>query len=148
MSGNETGKRYLEADVLTASPLRLVVIVCDFGIDCLNKAAGAAESPDGEGKLEEFTRLTGKARDALLELMGALAPERSPQMAGNLLALYGYFFRRITEARAKVEAAPLKEVAKLWSSLRDAWADVLKSGEEGKAHAEAGEAGRFVSVTG
>ncbi|MBN1809269.1 MAG: flagellar protein FliS [Planctomycetes bacterium] len=144
MCENEAGRSYMEADIRTAGPLRLVVLVCDIGIDHLRRAAGNTAVADRD----EFVAHTGKAREALMELMEALAPEKCPAVAGNLLALYGYFFRRITEARVDLDAEPLKEVMKLWSELRDGWNQLLEQGLAGSATAGAMETGKVVSVTG
>ena len=146
MSRNEAGKNYLEAEVRTASPVRLVVLVCDFGIDRLKRAVEAMKSDPP--KPEEFLVHTGKAREAVTELMSAVTPERAPEISNNLIALYGYFFKKITNARAGSDAAPLEEVIRLWEQLREGWAIILKQGVSGPVGTDAKGAGKLVSVTG
>ena len=148
MCANEAGRNYLEADIRTASPLRLVVLVCDLGIDHLNKAVDALQ-PDVDR--DAFVEHSGKARDALVELMGALAPEKSPEIACSLLGLYGYFFRRITDTRLEPAPEPLKDVIRLWSELRDGWQELLRRGTADTSDTSdtvRKQSGRLVFLTG
>jgi len=147
VSGDEASKNYLEADVSTANPLRLVILVCDFGLDQLKRAVVLLENDSGNNRCE-FLDTTFKARQALLELMGSLRPDKSPEIAGNLLNLYGYFFRQLTDARIKTDAVPLKEIIKLWGELRDGWHQVLQNGSTGISEKDGQNTVQLVSVTG
>jgi len=75
-------------------------------------------------------------------------PEKAPEISKNLIALYSYFFKKITDARTGSDAAPLEEVIRLWGQLREGWAAIMKQGVNGPPGADAKGTGRLVSVTG
>ena len=137
-------QRYLEAEVRTASPLRLVLITYDVALSSLARAA--ALDPARERFL--YVDALSRAQQALLTLMEGLDFARSPELAGQLARLYGYFYRRLAEALADDDRGALEEVRNRLSELREAWQELLERGLDGSARQAPREEGRLLSVTG
>lgn len=135
-------RRYMEADLKTASPLRLLLAVYDIAIDALNRAQAA-----GRGD-RQFEDAGITAQQALLTLLEALDHSKSPELAGRLAALYGYWHRRLVEARLDGDTAAVSEVQNGLLELRAAWRQLHDRGVgEAVRHLQA-ETGRAVSITG
>ncbi|NPV87550.1 MAG: flagellar protein FliS [Anaerolineae bacterium] len=92
--------QYKQADVMNASPIRLVVMAYDLAIT-------SCEREDFETAVKAIIAL----RDAL--------DYDYPEVAGGLLALYNYLLDQL-------RARDFVQVKNLLSELREAWATVEK----------------------
>ncbi len=111
--------RYLEVQVATASPERLV-LMCLEG--CLRFIRGAREAL-GEGRKEEAHRLILRAQEIVAELKGSLDLEYG-ELPRRLYALYEFLQERLVEANIRKEAGLLEEAERVLVPLRDAWREV------------------------
>lgn len=138
-------QKYVEADVGTASPLRLVLMVYDIAVSNLAKAK--ALDPEKAGA--EFIDAIGKAQEAILTLLESLDGSKSPQLVSSLSRLYGYFYGRLTDALTNRDLAAIEEVRLRLSELRSAWQELMEKGlGEVSRSASADTEGRIVSITG
>ncbi|MDH7577278.1 MAG: flagellar export chaperone FliS [Bacillota bacterium] len=113
--------QYRQAQVLTAPPERLVLMLYDGAIRFLDEARAALNARDTARVHERVTRV----QDILTELMATL--DFSYEISGNLYRLYEYLHGRLVQANLKKEAAPLDEVQRLLRELCDTWTQALIS---------------------
>ncbi len=78
---------------MTASPVKLVVIVFDHLLANLHRARLAIDAKRIEARIEA----AGKARDAVLELLASTDVERGGELAQNLRSLYVFMFGELAE---------------------------------------------------
>lgn len=117
MNKGHTGYRaYLQNQIQTAPPDKLVVMLYD---GALRFIAGAVQAMEVQQKSEAHNRLV-RAQAIIAELMTTLNMEAG-EIAGNLLLLYEYLYRRLIEANISKEPEAAQEVMGLLVSLREAW---------------------------
>lgn len=129
----------LESSVLSASPVELVVMTYDRIL--VNIASIRKEIVEGKEGFEPCE----KAFDLIqLGLMSALDFERGGEIAKNLAALYDWGVRELMRARSEKSLDVLDGVIEAYSSVADAWREILRrqqTGEQGR-FAEGAGAGR------
>jgi len=114
---NPAGDRYLEAEVLSASPVKLVAILYRAAMETV----AAARRHLRDGDIRERSRNVAKAAAILNELMRSLNHSTGGEISRNLLELYAYMQTRLIEANTGQIEAPLAEVEQLLGTLADAW---------------------------
>jgi len=108
---------YLESAVVNAEPIELVRRLYTAAIDAVNEGRACLAG----GKIRERTNAISKASNILRELSAAINPAPDPAMARNLLEIYDYMQRRLTEGHLQQSEKPLAEVARLLANLAEAW---------------------------
>lgn len=129
MTYSHAAAAYREHEVLTASPAQLVVIVYDHALANLTRARMAFQA----GNIEARVEATGKARDALVELMATLDVERGGQLAENLRGLYGFLINQLLDLGLHPDARLLDRVTTMVSELRSAFAAIAERAVEAPA---------------
>jgi flagellar protein FliS len=119
MSMNNPYGKYLETQIMTASPGKLLLMTYDGAI----RFARAAQESIRRGNLYEQGQNIQKVQNILLELMASLNPKVDRQLTANLDALYTYMFDRLTQANIHDDTQPLEEVAQILTELRAVWAE-------------------------
>jgi flagellar secretion chaperone FliS len=119
MSMNNPYGKYLETQIMTASPGKLLLMTYDGAI----RFARAAQESIRQGNLYEQGQNIQKVQNILLELMASLNPKVDRQLTANLDALYTYMFDRLTHANIHDDTQPLEEVAQILTELRAVWAE-------------------------
>lgn len=112
---------YLETEVLTSSPERLVPMLYERLLVQLRRAQDQIRSGNIEGKADSLQ----KASAIVFELLGALDFEAGGELANRLASLYSYFAQRITHAGRAMDAAALDEVVRLATSLHESWIQAI-----------------------
>ncbi len=134
MNPTDLLRSYRETQVKTANQGRLVVMLYDGAIRFLNQALeGLQEQPR---RVDRISHNIIRAQDIVAELMTSLDFEEGGEIARSLFSLYVYMNRRLLEANIRKDTAILKEVRRLLTDLRSAWAQLA-----GQKNAEAGTAG-------
>jgi flagellar protein FliS len=116
-------KTYLEAEVLTASPVRLVEILFELGVGAIESARECCKNGDIVGR----GRFITKAVEILTELSNGLDFDAGGELAKNYARLYDYCQRRLLDAHVQQSEAMLAEVQSLLGELREAWQGVVVS---------------------
>jgi flagellar secretion chaperone FliS len=111
-------QRYAETNLLSATPLQLVVMLYEFAYENVHAACGfnRAGDPCARGTA------INKALAALVEL--TVSCDENIALAGSLRDLYGYMQNRLIEAHLEQSAEKLREVAELLQTMLDAWRQV------------------------
>jgi flagellar protein FliS len=129
MTGTKAcARKYRENAILTASPGQLVLMLFDGAIRAMALAHAAFERPKNDfRRIEIINRELLRAQSIFTELRGTLNHEVGGDYAKTMDPLYLYFKRRLAEANISKQLEPLAEVEQLFSTLREAWADMLRT---------------------
>ncbi len=107
--------KYLETEVLSADPLKLVCMLYRGAIE----ATGTARRHLRDRRIRERSRQIMRALEILRELTRSLDPRY--EISRPLRDLYAYMQTRLLEANAQQIDAPLAEVEQLLSTLLEGW---------------------------
>jgi flagellar protein FliS len=113
-SGYQT---YLENEILSANPIRLVQILYTAALDSIASARRFLRA----GDIRARSRAITKAMRIVTELSRCLNREAGGELSRNLANVYGYVLRLLIESNAKQIERPLAEAEQLLSTLADAW---------------------------
>ncbi|HUJ23014.1 MAG TPA: flagellar export chaperone FliS [Bryobacteraceae bacterium] len=108
---------YLESAILTAEPLELINRLYAAALDAVAEAQAHLEA----GRILERGQAISKASSILLHLSAVIDPAHDPALAHNLIELYDYMQRQLTQAHVQPSAKALVEVANLLTTLSEAW---------------------------
>jgi flagellar protein FliS len=109
--------QYLEAEVLSADPVKLVRLLYRGAIDAVRAARQHLASRDiGKRSLE-----INRAWAILQELTCSLDYAQGGDLTVKLARLYAYMQARLIDANVKQAAAPLEEVESLLITLSEGW---------------------------
>jgi len=122
VSPNNPVQTYKEIQIKTANQIKLIVMLYDGAI----RHVGQALECFGEKhrKYDLINTHIVAAQEIVSELMASLDFEKGGGLAKNLFAIYSYFNRRLLDANLQKDEAPLREVKKLLSDLREAWDEI------------------------
>ena len=110
-------EEYLDSEVLTAEPIKLVQLMYRGALD----AIGGARKALTAGDIPTRSRLISKASAILNELALSLDHSVSPELCRNLVELYDYMLRCLIESNTKQIEPPLIEVERLLGDILTAW---------------------------
>lgn len=111
-------RNYLEQEVRSADPLKLVQMLYRGAIE----AVSAARAHLRAGSIRERSRQIDKALAIVHELLRSLDPQY--EIAKPLGGLYAYMTRRLIEANARQADEPLAEVERLLATLLEGWRSI------------------------
>jgi flagellar secretion chaperone FliS len=127
---NPGARAYQTQSILTASPGQLVLLMYDGALRFMAQArAGFAMPEEHPRRIETIHTALLRAQAILSELRANLDMEAGGDVAANLDRLYDYHIRRLFECNLRKDEAPLIEVEGLVRTLRDAWAEMLRTNE-------------------
>jgi flagellar protein FliS len=115
--------RYREAEVLSASPAQLVVIVYEHLLINLRRARLQLAASDADARSESLER----ARAALTELLVSLNEEKGGDLAVRLRAIYVFFLSELSVLGVKPDAQRLDAIITLAGELHEAFAHVART---------------------
>ncbi len=126
---------YLANQVNTASPEQLMLMLYDGAVRFASLAikAIADDTPD------KRSYFINKTYAILSEFAATLDHNQDAQLAENLDALYSYMQQQLMEANLKNDAAPVIEVKKMLSDLRQTWAQAIEMNKKEKQPTQAAE---------
>jgi flagellar protein FliS len=111
---------YYQTHVQSRSPLELVVMLYDGALRFCDQAATAMDAGDMAAKATAMS----KAQAILSELQNTLNVKDGGDVARQLDALYGHMQDRLVDANIQRSSAPIRDVIRLLTPLRDAWSQV------------------------
>ncbi len=118
-------QNYLEHEVLTADPLKLVILLYRGAVDSVGAARRHLASRDIRARSRSITKALG----IVAELSQSLNRSQSGDFGSELAKLYDYIQRLLIEANVKQTDGPLAETEKLLTTLLDAWQQCYESEE-------------------
>ena len=123
--------RYQEADVLSASPGQLVLLVYDHLLSSLHRAAIAVESENVEVRLSALA----KSRAAVTELLSTLDREQGGHIASSLASLYTFVLAELVDIGLRPDAKRIRRLIPIVTELRQGFATIIASGDAARAMA-------------
>lgn len=127
---NRAGARhaqYLKAQVETASPTQLILMLYDGANRFCSMAIDAMEQKDYQGQNTALQR----AQQILSHLITSLNLEKGGDIALNLQQLYFYLYEQLVYANLNDKPEVVREVQAHLVKLREGWAEVDKSARMG-----------------
>jgi flagellar secretion chaperone FliS len=131
MAINNPYTAYQNNSVNTASPGELTLMLYNGSLKFIHIAKKAIEDKNIELKNTNIQ----KAQAIVSELMVTLNTDL--EISQNLMSLYDYINRRLTEANVKNDKAILEEVEGMITEFRDTWKQVILLNRQ-KQHAGQG----------
>lgn len=116
-------QEYQKGAVNGASPVQLVIMLYDGALRFMEAGKHAMLAKD----LEKQNANLQRAQKIVMELMTCLDMEKGGDIAKNLLALYSYALEQLVQANMKDETAGIERSMKIFSELRESWAEIERS---------------------
>lgn len=116
--------RYRDAELQSATPGQLVVMLFDKMLLTLRRARIACDAKQIEVRCDQIV----KATDMISELRVSLDHQAGGAISKQLDALYGFMLRELFEANRTQDGAKIDVVIKMASELRDAFSQVVTMG--------------------
>ncbi|AWE06407.1 flagellar protein FliS [Lysinibacillus sp. 2017] len=111
---------YKQNSVTTASPGELTLMLYNGCLKFLNRAKIAI----ADKNIEERNYYIQRSQAIIGELMSTL--NMDIEISKQMLPLYDYMNRRLTDANIKNDVAIIEEVEVLVTEFRDTWKEVIK----------------------
>ena len=118
-------RKYQETQVMTASPMQLVIMMYDECVQSLERAENAFNT-EGPDRIQHVNNHILHAEDVITELAVSLDMEKGGEIAKNLHRLYDFMIFHLSEANVKQKIEPIREVKKMMHELREAWSKVAE----------------------
>jgi flagellar secretion chaperone FliS len=112
---------YLEAQVMTAPPHRLHLMVVDGALRFARQAEQALTAKNYEAAHEALNT----SRDFVSELIGGLHPERAPEMVEQLKLLFAYVYRCFVSADLHHDSRPVRDGIHILEQHRQTWLELI-----------------------
>jgi flagellar protein FliS len=110
---------YLETQVLTATPQKLRLMLIEGAIRFVLQTEHLWDVERFDDAFESLIR----AREIVGELMASLDPQKSP-LAKQILPLYAFITRTLTEAQRERSRAKLHDALRILNEERETWSQV------------------------
>lgn len=120
---------YVQTQVKSSSPLELVVMLYDGALRSTAAAADAFARRDIPARRAAMS----KSMDFVSELQSTLDMDKGGDIALELDRLYTWMTDRMVDATVRQDPAPIHEVRKVLTTLRDAWHQVSIKAPESAA---------------
>ncbi len=119
---NTYAKQYLQNQILTASPERILVMLYDGAIRFTRQAIMGIENGNRVQKLDGVSR----AMAIITEFANTLDHGIGGEIAANLDALYAFMNNELSKANLKDDINKLKVVEGLLVDLRGTWVEAIE----------------------
>ncbi|AET69671.1 flagellar biosynthetic protein FliS [Desulfosporosinus orientis DSM 765] len=120
MIAKQYKEAYLESIVFTASPEKLTLMLYSHLVMLIRQAQAGLEEKDF---IKSHNNIV-KAKKLIINFENTL--DRNYKIADDLLAVYEYLYKRLTEANLKKDWHILEEILSHALVLRDTWAEAVK----------------------
>ena len=120
---------YKETNVKTASQGRLVVLLYEEAVRQLTLVSFlfSEDSNLPVQNIERFGKSILKSQEIITELQVSLDMEKGGEIAKNLMAIYIFFNRQLTDANIKKDKAIVESILKMMSELCESWRQAAAS---------------------
>ena len=115
--------RYLNAEVMTATPQKLQLMVVEAAIRSCEKARSFWRRDDPGAACEALIH----AQACMGELLGALNSDAEADLVGKMASVYLFVFQRLIEANNNADEAMLDEALRVLHTERETWRRVCEN---------------------
>ena len=117
---------YKNQQVNTASPAKMVFMLFEKTLSCLQEALRAIEVKD----IQRRCNANCKAQELIAHLSNTLDMDQGGEIAANLERLYTHCMIRLMDVDRHNSADAANEVIRLLTPLRDSWAALADKSED------------------
>ncbi len=114
---------YLENMVANANPVRLVIMLYEKAINCLENALELRDTEDFDMQKSKYEEM-GRALEIISVLDAVLDMEKGGEIAKNLREIYRSLMDELTYQMLKEDKERLERVIKILRNLKSAWEEV------------------------
>jgi flagellar protein FliS len=114
---------YLENMVENANPVRLVIMLYEKAINCLENALEIGDTEDFDMQRSKYEEM-GRALEIISVLDAILDMEKGGEIAKNLREIYRSLMDELTYQMLKEDKERLERVIKILKNLKSAWEEV------------------------
>jgi flagellar protein FliS len=114
---NDALNQYRQNEVLSATPLKLVVLLYEGAVESISQARAWLRA----GQIAERTRAINRAMTLVNELALSLDRSQGGELSLRLADLYAYVQKRLLEGNFRQTEAPLEEAERLLRTLLEGW---------------------------
>ncbi len=114
---------YLENMVANANPVRLIIMLYEKAINCLENALEIGDTEDFDMQKSKYEEM-GRALEIISVLDATLDMERGGEIAKNLREIYRSLTDELTYQMLKEDKERLEKVIKILRNLKSAWEEV------------------------
>ena len=119
---------YLENMVMNANPVRLVIMLYEKAISCLENALDIMKSSGEDFDLQRVKyEEMGRALEIINFLDATLDLEKGGEIAKGLREIYTALMDEITSQMLKEDQLRLERIVKILKDLREAWEEVERN---------------------
>jgi len=115
-------QNYLQAEVHTATPQKLQLMLVEAAIKNVHRTKKAWEEERFEAAFDSLTL----AQDIVAEILSSLDKESNPELAGKLASIYVFIFRCLTEGGMTHDPQKLDDALRILNSERETWRQVCE----------------------
>jgi len=116
-------RRYASQQAETASPERLMVLLCDRALQHMRAAAAALEA----GRRREAGLPIAKASQIVAELSRTLDARRAPELAAHLQQTYLFVSQRLLAAGAGLDSHALRQAERVFEPVASAFSEAVRA---------------------
>jgi flagellar protein FliS len=117
MGYKEVNNDYLKTQVMSASPIKLIVMLYEGAIKNMKIAELAIEKQDIVQAHQQLRR----AQDIIKELKNSVNAEVESDVPEDLVKLYDYCYNQLVVANLTKDKYPIDNVIQIMSELLDSW---------------------------
>jgi flagellar protein FliS len=113
---------YLEAQVMTAPPYRLHLLLVEGAIRFLRRGLEALE----QERWEEMDAALARARECVAELIGGLAPHQADDLVDRVKSLFAFVYRSVTLGDLQHHPERLRDALRILELHRETWLELAE----------------------
>ena len=117
MTYTKGNSAYLNNQILTASPKKLIEILFEAGIKHSKIAIYHIE----QGNLQQVNEQLIKVQNIVLELKYAVQPSEDSDISGQLISLYDFMYGQLLLANTEKDKERVETVQKMLEELLETW---------------------------
>ena len=110
-------QNYLQAEVFTATPQKLQLMLVEAAIKNIHRTKKAWEEERFEAGFESLSR----AQDIVTEILSTVDKEGNPDLAGKIASIYVFIFRCLAESGMTHDPQKLDDALRVLTSERETW---------------------------
>jgi flagellar biosynthetic protein FliS len=114
---------YLENMVANANPVRLIIMLYEKAINCLENALEIGDTEDFDMQRNKYEEM-GRALEIISVLDAVLDMEKGGEIAKSLREIYRSLIDELTHQMLKEDKERLERVIKILRNLKSAWEEV------------------------
>jgi flagellar protein FliS len=114
---------YLENMVANANPVRLIIMLYEKAINCLENALEIGDTENFDMQKSKYEEM-GRALEIISVLDATLDMEKGGEIAKNLREIYRSLMDELTYQMLKEDKERLEKVIKILKNLKSAWEEV------------------------